>query len=271
MTQSGTSVSFLFITGAFFFGAFSVSDATELKKLKPYEIEEGRIEYALSGMTKGTEVLEFKDWGRRAATRSKNTVTIMGMTQETHQLTIIDGEWVYNVDLSKNIATKIKNPFFAALSERTDQALPQTGTEMMKAMGGKRVGKDSILGKACDWWEIQQLMSKSCIWKGIGLKTIAGLQGMEIIRTAVNIQLMNISDSQFSLPPNVKIVKGEDPFKQLREFQSKSGGPHSKGLKEQEEKVGVTPQAPDMPDMQEMMEQIQKMQEEMRNRGMGNQ
>jgi hypothetical protein len=82
---------------------------------------------------------------------------------------------------------------------------------------------------------------------------------------------MKIPDSRFSLPPNVKIVKGEDPFKQLREFQSKSGGPRGKGLKDVEENAGTTPQDPDMPDMQKMMEQIQKMQEEMRKRGLGNQ
>ena len=93
--------------------------------MKPYEIEEGRIEFELSGMTKGSEVLEFKDWGRRAATRSIHTVNIMGMTQETRQLTIIDGEWVYNVDLSKNTATKIKNPFYSALSERPTKVYPR--------------------------------------------------------------------------------------------------------------------------------------------------
>ena len=93
------------------------SNAANLNDMKPYEIEEGRIEFELSGMTKGSEVLEFKDWGRKAATRSKNTVSVMGMTQETNQLTIIDGEWVYNVDLAKNTATKIKNPFYAGLAE----------------------------------------------------------------------------------------------------------------------------------------------------------
>jgi hypothetical protein len=261
----------MLIAGTFILGLFTSTDAANPKTMKPYEIEEGRIEFELSGMTKGSEVLEFKDWGRRAATRSKNTVSIMGMTQETDQLTIIDGEWVYNVDLSRNTATKIKNPFYSALSEGADQSLPQTGPDMMKAMGGKRVGKDTMLGKPCDWWEIQQLMSKSCIWKGIGLKTIAGPQGMQITHTAVNIQLMKIPDSRFSLPPNVKIVKGEDPFKQLREFQSKSGGPRAKGRKDLEENAETNPQAPDMPDMQKMMEQIQKMQEEMRKGGLQNQ
>jgi len=271
MNRAEQSMVFMLIAGTCILGSFTLTDAAGLNELKPYEIEEGRIEYELSGMTKGSEVLEFKDWGRRAATRSKNTVSIMGMTHETHQLTIIDGEWVYNVDLSKNTAIKIKNPFYSALSERPDQSLPETGTDMLKAMGGREVGKDTILGKACDWWEIQQLMSKSCIWKGIGLKTIAGPQGMQITHTAVNIQLMKISDSRFSLPPHVKIVQGEDPFKQLREFQSKSGGPRGKGLKDVEENAGTEPQAPDMPDMQKMMEQIQKMQEEMRKRGLGNQ
>ena len=271
MNHEKKSLVFVFITGASLFALNSFAGAAGLENLKPYEIEEGRIEFELSGMTKGSEVLEFKDWGRRAATRSKNTFSIMGMTQETDQLTIIDGEWVYNVDLARNTATKIKNPFYSALSEREDQSLPQTGPDMMKAMGGKMVGKDTMLGKSCDWWEIQQLMSKSCIWKGIGLKTIAGPSGMQITHTAVSIQLMKIPDSRFSLPPNVKIVKGEDPFKQLREFQSPPGGPKVQGSTDGGEKAPTNPQTPDKPDMQKMMEQIQKMQEEMRKRGLENQ
>jgi len=271
MNRAEKTMVLVLIAGTIVLGVSPWSQGASLKTVKPYEIEEGRIEFELSGMTKGSEVLEFKDWGRKAATRSKHTVSIMGMTQETNQLTIIDGEWVYNVDLSKNLATKIKNPFYAHLSEQGSQSLPETGADMMKAMGGKEVGKDTILGKACDWWEIQQLMSKSCIWKGIGLKTIAGPPGMEIIHTAVNIKLMKIPDSRFSLPPNVKIVKGEDPFKQLREFQSKSSDPRPKGRKDLEENAEANPQAPDMPDMKKMMEQIQKMQEEMRKRGLGTQ
>lgn len=271
MNRAEKTLVLMFVAGTVLLGSFASTDAASPETMKPYEIEEGRIEFELSGMTKGSEVLEFKDWGRRAATRSIHTVSMMGMIQETRQLTIIDGEWVYNVDLSKNTATQIKNPFYSALSERTGQSLPETGADMMKAMGGGKVGEDTMLGKACDWWEIQQLMSKSCIWKGIGLKTIAGPKGMQITHTAVNIQLINIPDSRFSLPPNVKIVQGEDPFKRLREFQSKSDGSRGKGLKDIEDNAGTKPQAPDMPDMQNMMEQIQKMQEEMRKRGLENQ
>ncbi len=97
MKRAEKSKSIMLITWTFIFGSSTLTGAADLKDLKPYEIEEGRIEYELSGMTKGSEVLEFKDWGRKAATRTKNTVSIMGMTKETDQLTLIDGEWVYNV------------------------------------------------------------------------------------------------------------------------------------------------------------------------------
>lgn len=271
MNRAEKTLVFGLVAGTMVLGWSSWSPAANLKNLKPYEVEEGRIEYELSGMTKGSEVLEFKEWGRKAATRTKNTVSIMGMTQETDQLTIIDGEWVYNVDLSQNTATKIKNPFYAMLSERADQDFQGTGTELLKAMGGKEAGNDTILGKPCVWWEIQQMMSKSCIWKGIGLKTIAGLSGMEIIHTAVNIQLLRIPDSRFSLPANVRVVQGEDPLEQLREFQSKSRNRKPKGMKEPAGSPETVPQTPEMPDMQKMMEQIQKMQEEMQKRGFGTQ
>lgn len=260
------------IAGAMVLGWFTWSGAANLENVRPYDVEEGKVEYKLTGMTKGSEVLEFKDWGRKTARRTKTTFSVMGMTQTTDQLTILDGEWIYVVDPSKNTATKVKNPILANLSEKGDKSLRQTGEDMMKAMGGKVVGKDTILGKPCEWWEIQQLMSKSCIWKGINLKTIAGVPGMEVAHTAVNIELRKIPNSRVSLPQNVKVVKGEDPFKQMREFQSQSRGQQRpRGTKDMEGSPSGPGQGHEMPDMQQMMEQIKKMQEEMQKRGFGTQ
>ena len=91
---------------------------------------------------------------------------------------------------------------------------------------------------------------------------------MEIVHTAVNIQLGSVSDSRFSLPPNVKVVEGEDPLKQLREFQSQSRTQGPQDKKNLGGNKGGSPQGQELPNMQELMEQIQKMQEEMQKRGM---
>ena len=254
-----------------FLGVYSVSLAANLDNMKPYEIEEGRIEYKLSGINNGTETLQFTKWGIKASTRTKTTMTIMGMTQKTDQLTITDGLWIYNVNMATNTATKMQNPMFKSLANRKNKTLKQTGEDLMKAMGGKIVGKDTVLGKTCDWWEVPQLMMKTCVWKGLPLKSKAGMKGMEVAHTAVNIQLGHIPDSQVSLPANVTVVNQEDPLKQLQELRTNPRSKKAKRPKGMDELDKLGGAGPQNEDMMKMLEQFKKMQEEMQKQGLGNQ
>ena len=254
-----------------FLGVHSFSIAANLDNMKPYEIEEGRIDYKLSGINSGTETLQFKNWGLKSSTRTKTTINIMGMTQKTDQLTITDGLWIYNVDMATNKATKIENPMLKSLVNRDDTTLKKTGEDMMKAMGGKIVGKETVLGKPCDWWEIPQLMIKTCAWKGIPLKSKGGIKGMEVVHTAVNIQLGNIPESQVSLPANVTVVKQEDPLKRLQELRARPRSQGAKGTKGMEGMDKLGESGPQGQDMRKMLEQLKKMQEGMQKQGLGNQ
>lgn len=245
--------------------------AANLDHMKPYEVEEGRIDYTMSGMSSGTSTLEFTKWGLKSATRTKSIVNIMGVKQETDQLTILDGKWAYNVDMVTRAATKMENPMWKGLAEHKDQTLIKTGEDMMKAMGGRMVGKETIVGKTCEWWEIPKLMSKTCVWKGLALKTMAGMPGMEITQTAVRIDLGSVPDSHVSLPPNVKVrlIEGIDPMKQLREMGGMSRSQGRKSKKGLPGGLGLGEGAPQGQDMQKMLEHFKKMQEEMRKRQAG--
>ena len=272
MTYSGNMATNLAILSfTIFLGIHSVSLAANVDNMKPYEIEEGRIDYKLSGINNGTETLHFKNWGLKSSTRTKTTINIMGMTQKTDQLTITDGLWIYNVNMATNTATKMQNPMFKSLVKRKDKTLKQTGEDMMKAMGGKIVGKDTVLGKTCDWWEIPQLMIKTCVWKGLPLKSKGGLKGMEVVHTAVNIQLDDIPDSQVSLPANVTVVKEEDPLQRLQELRARTGSQRSQGTKGMEGMDQLGEVGPQNQDMMKMLEQLKTMQEEMQQQGLGNQ
>ena len=134
----------------------------------------------------------------------------------------------------------------------------KAGIDFMKEMGGKIVGKETILGKVCDWWEMKQMMTKICIWRGVPLKTVAGMPGMEMIQTAVDLKVGAIPDSQVSLPSHVKVVKEIDPFKHMQEFQGLGRGPGMGRMKK-----GTRETRPQSPDMRKMLEQLKKMQEQM--------
>ncbi len=99
-----------------------------------------------------------------------------------------------------------------------------------------KVGTETILGKKCDWWEMKQLVTKTYIWPGIALKTIAGIPGMEVIQPAVNLKLKPVPDSRVSLPSHVKVVKTVDPFKHMQELQGLSRDPGMCGKKKAHKK-----------------------------------
>ena len=184
------------------------SFALDSAHIKYYDIEEGRVDYALAGLSQGTMTLEFKDWGRRSAIRTQSIVSVMGMTQTMNDLIITDGRWVYTIDLATGTAIKIENPVLKELKSRRNASMIQTGRDIMIALGGKEIGTDTILGKTCVLWENHQMMSTSCVWKGLPLQTTSGISGMEMTQTAVVIQIGSIPDSHVSVPADVHIEDG---------------------------------------------------------------
>jgi hypothetical protein len=242
-------------------GALSLqAHAGNLENVKFYEIEAGQIEYTMSEVNTGTESVKWNNWGRKTVRRMKSTMSMMGVTRSTDQLMYTDGRWVYNVDQAANTATKMESPMLKNMSNRKDPNLMKVGTDFMKAIGGKIVGKETILGKVCDWWEMKQMMTKTCIWRGVPLKTIAGIPGMEVIQTAIDLKVGAIPDSQVSLPSHVKVVKVIDPFKHMQELQGLGRGSGIAGKKEGTQEI-----MPQGQDMRKILEQLKKMQEHMQH------
>ncbi len=247
---------------AILLGGFSLfSHAGNLENMKFYEIEEGRIDYAMTGVNTGTESMEWNNWGRKTARRTKGTMSMMGITQSLDQLMFTDGRWVYNVNQTDNTATKMENPMFKDMAHRKDLDMMKVGADFMKAMEGKIVGTETIIGKKCDMWEMKQMMTKTCIWRGIPLKTISGMPGMEVTQTAVHLNLGSVPDKRVSLPASVKVVETVDPFKQMQEMQGLGRGSGMEGVTK-----GKRETRPQAPDMRKMMEQFKKMQEQMQQR-----
>ncbi len=107
---------------------------------------------------------------------------MMGMGVKTHNLTLMDGEFTYAVDLVKKTGTKTKTPMMEALirnAESENKDLTDVGTDMMVQMGGKIVGEEQILGKNCQIWEISNMKTKTWIWNGIVLKSETSMMGTQ--------------------------------------------------------------------------------------------
>lgn len=185
---------------------------------KRYAVKSAIIEYALSGVQTGTETVYIDDWGRREARYTQSDMNMMGQTMKANRLTLIDGEWIYAIDLDKKSGTKIKNPMLEmAATAHQDGDLTQMGIEMMTKMGGVKTGTEEVAGKPCDVWEIKAMSTKSWIWNSIPLKTEASMGEMSMASTATKVEEgAAIPQEKLALPSDVQISDGQQ-FAQMME------------------------------------------------------
>jgi len=161
--------------------SFSESgEKTASVKFKRYGIKSGIVEYEAAGSMTGTIVLYFDDWGYKEAKFEKTEMKMMGISVKENKVTIIDGEWTYNINLDQKTGTKIKTPFVEQIIETSgSNDLTNFGEQLMKNMGGKIAGKESVLGKECDIWEIKNLGSKILVWNWVPLKSDVNFMGQK--------------------------------------------------------------------------------------------
>lgn len=128
----------------------------------------------MSGSQSGKETVYFDKWGWREAKYTNSELSIAGITRKENKLSIMDGDWIYSIDLGSRTGTKIKNtllPQFIEAAKKKGLSMTELGEEMLSNMGGQKVGTEQVAGKTCDVWETKGLGSKSCVWRGVTLKT----------------------------------------------------------------------------------------------------
>ena len=191
-----------------------------------YLIESGIVEYEMTGIRKGTETIYFDHWGWREATYTNSELSIAGVSRKENKFTIMDGEWIYNIDLERRTGTRTRNPMleqFIAAAKKKGESLTEVGEEMMRGMGGEKSGADTVAGQPCDVWVLKQMGSKSCVWNGVTLRTEATMGGMQITSRATRFQAnAAIPADKFSIPGDVKISEGPDVKRLLENIREKT-------------------------------------------------
>jgi hypothetical protein len=178
---------------------------------KRYHIESGLVEYELSGARKGSETLYFDQWGMREAKYTNAELTLMGISQKENKLGLMDGEWIYAIDLDRKTGTKRKNPLLKDIAEKSGtKDFTELGERMMSHLGEK-IGAGEVAGKMCDIWEVKDVGTKSWVWKGVTLKVQTRMAGMEMTMTAIGVEEgASIPDDKFAIPAGVTITEGAE-------------------------------------------------------------
>ena len=171
---------------------------------KRYQFKSGKVVYESTGSMTGTETMYFDNYGMDEVKITNVVMDMMGIKQETNTKVIMKDDWVYSIDTKTNSANKIKNPMYTMFPNGISG--DDVGVEMMKNMGGKKVGSETINGRDCDIWEIAKLMSKIWIWQTIPIKTEVNMMGMNITQTATSVETdISVMPTMFEIPSGTKI------------------------------------------------------------------
>jgi len=186
------------------------------KPYKKYLVENGTVLYEITGSgnimgatqkVSGKKRLIFDHYGYNEMTEevSAQKMNIMGQTQvdKTHNLTLIQGTKVKNVDFKHKKIYETTPPGMALLIAASNQNLAKMGEEMLKKMGGKKTGTDTVLGYKCDIWKMPVVTQ--CIYKGVPLWIKSNAMGIKRIEKAIEAKFDNGSRVDSSKLPNYPI------------------------------------------------------------------
>ena len=174
---------------------------------KRYQHEKGILHYKYDGSISGKETVYFDSYGWREGKFSEKTISMFGMNQQENKLDVIDGEIQTGIDLNTNQGNRIINSYIQGLRQgNSSKDLTDIGTEMLEAMGGKKVGTGEVLGKTCDIYEVANMGTKTWIWNGISMKTETSMMGMNIVIEATKLELdVAVEEEKVTVPEGAVI------------------------------------------------------------------
>jgi hypothetical protein len=225
---------------------------------KRYDVKSGIVKYKISGggsilgvttKMEGVSKLYFTNYGNLELHEERETTTTMGQTTTTHAIVKIVGDTVYSVDDDEKVIVKQQ---LGTLMDQNKEGkdLTVVGKEMMKEMGGKKIGTEKFLGYPCEVWEL--LGSKIWIYKGVPLKTESNFMGFKhtIIATEAKFGV-KIPKEKFKLP--------DYPVKSINELFETMPKTEDAPANRKNTPPPQMPSPQELQKMQEMMQNLGKM------------
>jgi hypothetical protein len=199
--------------------------------VKKYPFKSAIVEMKYGGDCTGTQVIYIDDYGMKEARVENFKMKMMRMEVPTNKIDLTIGDWLYNIDMEKKEGTKMKNPFMdmmKSMSEEQKKDLVKMGEDMMRQMGAKEAGEETIAGKPCKVWTMESLGTKVWTWSGLTLKSRADLMGVKQHLEATNVQIdVPVPADKFEVPAGVKVT--ETSMEQMMQQSEKETGKEKSG------------------------------------------
>jgi len=198
------------------------SGIAQQQKASKYAVKSGHAEYKLTGNTTGTKSVWWDDYGNISYTeeKSKNVTKILGMKNETetHNIHVVNGDQFWSANMLDKTGQKGTNPYHQPITDYanslTDAEIKKLEQDILNAYNGKRLAPEMMNGYMCE--VIEMMGVKVWVHKGVLIKSVAKMLGMELFEEASLVQLnISVPKSKFEPVPGIKY---EDISKYLEDF-----------------------------------------------------
>jgi hypothetical protein len=196
---------------------------------KRYGVKAGIIEFEIKGDTSANETMYFDHWGMREAKYTQGENSLNGVKEKINTLTVLEGKWFYFVDLDRKAGIRRQNEQLVEwMNESQDGNLLKTLEGVLKKSGGVLTGRqETVAGKVCDIWEINNGNETAWVWNGIMLRyTIKDNKSISMNALSVKDNV-NVPRDKFVVPSYIDVMDGEDLNKMAKEIQGKLPFPNA--------------------------------------------
>lgn len=178
-------------------------------KLKIFNVANARIVYEYGGAASGTKTHIIANYGRYQSQLDQMTFAMQGVEQKVHQLDLINDTTQYMIDLDKNEGTRSHYDVArieAMAADFTEEEKKDFQAAFLLRSNAQKIGKDTVLGKECDLYELPMMGMRISLWNGITLRSSITMGDQELTMTAVEIDDdYSVSADMFAPPKDAKI------------------------------------------------------------------
>lgn len=169
--------------------------------LQLYPFKSGMIKYKFEGITKGSEIIYFNDYGQLL---SDLKISLISHNNNIEQNSILK---IYKYDSLIVLNIKDKTATISSLSNNLNKSKQNLiSQDMIKTMGFIKTGSEKIVGVNCDKYEGET--GYLWVWNNIVLKSEMEIMGTKIITEAIEIRTnIKILKSKYKIPKEYKIIK----------------------------------------------------------------
>ncbi len=168
------------------------------------------IEYEYSGGATGTKKQYIANYGMYERTEDDFTVTMGDDKRPIKQLVLRNDSVQYMIDLLQKVGTKSGSQIAQLMPMMTKFTAEQklnVNMELMRSMGGKKIGTETLLGKECEVYDVEGFM-KVAMWQGLTLRSEMQMGGLTMTLTAKKLELSSdLSIAMLTPPKDVKITE----------------------------------------------------------------